>query len=95
MATATAQDDDILIIADDSVIDDNDDNIEFSFDFGEDTPKKEEAKIEELAENKEDPQEVSLTEEVSSLEIAPEMIIEDTLDTAPEMVIEDSKMETE
>jgi len=43
MATATKQDDDLLIIADDDSTSDSNNDIEFSFDFGEDTPKKESA----------------------------------------------------
>jgi hypothetical protein len=42
MATATAQDDDLLIIADDSASDDSSDDIEFSFDFGDDSVEKKE-----------------------------------------------------
>jgi hypothetical protein len=48
MAIATAQDDDLLIIADDSVSDNSSDDIEFSFDFGEDSAeKKETSSVEE------------------------------------------------
>ena len=42
MATAIAQDDDLLIIEDDSTVSEGNDNIEFSFDFGDEAPKKQE-----------------------------------------------------
>lgn len=86
MATATAQDEDLLIIADDNEASNDSGDIEFSFDFGGDAHKKEEAKTEEV-----------ITSE-TKIETLPESDLGISFDMWEEKIeetkIEESKIET-